>query len=100
MLTAQHAKLLAGHHLRAKYISADDESVDDEIQILRDTGARTGYSVQIGLGGFFYVNHHENPGTDDIVMTSHGEFRSLAAALRHAAKLAAAKPSCDAPRGP
>lgn len=89
LMTSRHDKLLATHGLKATYVEAADESVDSEIQLsYAPTDAPTGYSVQIGLHGYYYVNQHGGEG-DDFWMKTCGEFRALMTALKHAAKLVA-----------
>jgi hypothetical protein len=88
-LSSRHHQLLAAHGLKATYIEARDESVDSEIQLSYATGLPTGYSVQLGLYGCYYVNQHGGEGAGFWMKMCGGEFRDLMTALKYAAQLVA-----------
>jgi hypothetical protein len=85
-VTKAIVKLLADAGLTAKLIEAEEpDVVDDEFQILRG-GKETGFTVQIGIGGHFYVNEHRND-AKGMVMVAYNEHRELASAFREAIDL-------------
>lgn len=67
--------------------SDDPQLVDDEWKVFRaDGNVDTGFTVQIGQAGYFYVNEHRNE-ERGLIMVAHSEHTKLADAFREAIDL-------------